>query len=147
MRASLQAKLGDRAVSPVIAVILLLAITVVLASVMYITISSLMPSAPQNPTPLGASVTRRGTQWEVEVIAVSSGVSTSSVYMQVLDSNGSTLIPTTPLANFTGFMDLSPTGILNPGDRIHLPVALYPAGCWIILGDNQKVLYRHELNG
>ena len=147
MRADPSMRHCNSAVSPVIAVILLLAITVVLASVMYLTVSSLMPPVQQNPAPLGLTVSKVGTRWVVEVVTVSAGVSSHMVYVQVTDQNGLMLVNATPLSNMTGFVDLDPKDILNPGDRLLLPIATYPDGCWITVLDNQKVLFHQQLRG
>jgi flagellin-like protein len=70
----------EKGVSPVIATILMVAITVVLASAVYLMVSGYIGSAPSKPVALGVVP------------------STTSTYTQFLISSGSvTLTPTTPL--------------------------------------------------
>ncbi len=135
----------DRAVSPIVAVLLLLAITVVLASVMYVTVSQMIPSTPENPRPLGVVLDRAGDNWILEIAVVSSGVSPSSVYLQVSDPNGSRILQFTPLADLTGFQDYDPKGVLNAGDRVVLPLLTYPEGCSFVFKDNQRILFNGVL--
>jgi len=135
----------DRAVTPIVAVLLMLAITVVLASVMYVTISQMMPSSPQTPQPLGVIVQKTGTNWTVVIASVSTGTSTQFIYMQIADPNGLPIDQYKPLTNYSGFYDSDPAGTLSAGDRVLLPIANYPDGCLITIKDDQKMLYQGVL--
>lgn len=97
-------KKGQRGVSPIIATILLVAITVVLAAVLYILISGLT-KGPGN-TPIGTAVSfsgiseataAAGNQWNytMSVQTTTSGMTWSNMLFQV-QSAGGTLITTGP---------------------------------------------------
>jgi len=123
----------------------MLAITVVLASVMYLTVSQLMPPAPQTPQPMGVVVQKAGANWVIIIASVSTGTSPRFVYMEISDPDGTPIVPFTPFSNYTGFMDSNPNGTLNAGDRILLPLQDYQDGCLITIKDDQKMLYQGVL--
>jgi flagellin-like protein len=114
-------------VSPVIAVILMLAITVVLASVAYIMFSGLIPSAESSKI-IGVVVdeTGDGTNWSISIISTPGGMSADHVHIITRNKSGDLVIPKTPLSNFSGFIDLDPIGEVNGGDYILLPVESHP---------------------
>lgn len=135
----------DRAVSPVIAVILLLAITVVLTSVMYLTIQNMLPQTSQTPSPLGVIVLKASGNWIIEVAAVSGGIDPGHVYLEILDPNGTVIMPYTALTDIPGFADDNPKGLLNAGDLVMLPMQTYPERSWFMIKDDQKMLTQGTL--
>jgi len=136
----------DRGVSPIIAVILLVAITVVLASVMYITISALVPSNPQTVLPVGISITRTEPNWTVQVVSVQMQLATSDVLFSITYPNGSYALHPTSLSTVSGlFFDTAPLGMLSIGDYLLLPVSQYPARCKVIFANSQSVMFVGEL--
>jgi len=137
----------DRAVSPIIAILLLLAITVVLTSVMYVTISQMIPNVSDDSRPLGVVVDKAGANWTIIIASVSAGVSPRFVYIAISDSNGTPILLYTPIADMTGYLDSEPMGTLSAGDRILIPIQDYPEGCLITIKDDQKLLFNGILQG
>lgn len=135
----------DEGVSPVIAVILLLAITVVLASVLYVVVSNLTPSSPVTKVPIGVNVEKAGNNWLVIVSSASTSLNTSLVYFEVIAGNGTTILIKTPLASLPYFQDNTPVGTLSAGDSIRLPMSQYPARSQFYISDSQSILWAGEL--
>jgi flagellin-like protein len=77
----------ERAVSPVISTILMVAITVVLAAVLYVMVSGLIgPTGSGNPTvAFSPAVSVNANTWRIDVGSVSSAVALSSYQIVVLD--------------------------------------------------------------
>ncbi len=116
----------ERAVSPVIATILMVAITVVLAAVLYVMVSGLIgPTGGGNPTVAFAPAASIGAgQWRLDVGSVSSAAALSSYQVVVL--NGTTAaIPAHTLISGTigsgggltlSYTDVNADGKLTGGD-------------------------------
>src|SRR2546428_13154509 len=80
----------EQAVSPVIATILMVAITVVLAAVLYVMVSGLISGPGGTPTAWGVNIGRSGDQsnWTLTFTAIPSSPATSSVVLTVRDAAG-----------------------------------------------------------
>ena len=92
---------NDEAVSPVIATILMVAITVVLAAVLYVMVSGLI-STPQTSQQIGAAVSRSGdgTNWIITFTSVPSGLAQTTTYFSLTTSSGgSTAVTSVPLSS------------------------------------------------
>jgi len=124
-------------VSPVIATILLVAITVVLAAVLYVMVSGLFN--PHNTTAkfLGVEIgqTGSGANWVLTFTSVPSGVTQNDTTLTLLAANGSTaLLPKTlfQLETVTTGVQYIPAtygpATLGVGDRVLVSVASYPLG-------------------
>ncbi len=126
-----------RGVSPVIATILLVAITVVLAAVLYVMVSGLFN--PHNTTAkfLGVDVTKTGSgnQWILTLASVPTGVSQNDTTLALLNASGATALPAktlfqleTPFGGVQYIPDSYGPATLAVGDRILISVADYPLG-------------------
>ena len=86
---------GKRGVSPIIATILLVAITVVLAAVLYILISGLTKGPGSTPIgtalAIGAPVASHGGNWYTMSITPSSGLTPASMTFELESSSGAIL--------------------------------------------------------
>ena len=80
---------NDEAVSPVIATILMVAITVVLAAVLYVMVSGLI-TTPQTSQQIGAAVTSSGdgTSWIVTFTSVPTGLGLNTTYLTLTTTSG-----------------------------------------------------------
>src|SRR2546428_11549084 len=80
----------EQAVSPVIATILMVAITVVLAAVLYVMVSGLISGPGGTPTAWGVNIGRAGDQsnWTLTFPAVPSSPATSSVFITIPNAAG-----------------------------------------------------------
>jgi len=138
-------RVEEEAVSPVIAVILLLAITVVLASVLYIIVSNLAQSSTKDVVYIGVVVETSGPNWTVRIVHAPTTLGTSRVELAVSYPNGTLALVPTPLSQYSGFIDTSPEGTLNAGDRILLPKSTYPIGSTIMLMDEDTIMCTQKL--
>jgi flagellin-like protein len=84
----------EKAVSPVIATILMVAITVVLAAVLYVMVSGLISGPGSTPKAIGAGVTRSsdGTNWIITFTSVPTGLSQNSTTLTLISGSGATLM-------------------------------------------------------
>ena len=92
------------AVSPVIATILLVAITVILAAVLYLTVTALFPPAPNRPIALGATIgtTGNGLNYTVSFVSVPLGLSAATTYFSLQSTSGAFVLANTPLSSLPG---------------------------------------------
>lgn len=112
---------NDVAVSPVIATILMVAITVVLAAVLYVLVTNLIPPEPEPPgqvvmskEPIGPDI------WEFRVTGTPTNEELS-YYKVIILKNGTKVHTIDPLEEVTKgdyrFTDLDDGGRLTSGDR------------------------------
>lgn len=130
----------EDAVSPVIATILMVAITVVLAAVLYVMVSSFLIGPPPIAT-MAVSIRQRGQNWSVEVVSAASRPVPASTYLLIRDPQGVLKLVQTPWSDLTSanwgtyhalYQDANPKDVvIQAGDSILISVAQYPAGCSI----------------
>lgn len=127
------------AVSPVIATILMVAITVVLAAVLYVMVLGLGTTGSITPT-IGTNkgTTATNTTWTVSAISGGASILRSDVYVQVKDSTGSFKISTILLTDATGTQDFwySPAAAgnyISVGDVFALDKTIYTQGSTVTL--------------
>ena len=117
----------EQAVSPVIAVILMVAITVVLAAVLYVWASSFLGGTTKN-APTGSMIASEDGQgdWTIQIVKINPQVSVNSVAWYLLNEEGNT--ETTGIVSdiygyYEGqgkavlFIDNDFNGRLSPGDK------------------------------
>src|SRR5437879_12981032 len=85
------------AVSAVIATILLVAITVVLAAVLYIMVSGLISPSGSGPQIMGVAVskTTEGTNWTLQIVSTPLGLTPAMVHLQLVAPNGTSTVSQT----------------------------------------------------
>src|SRR3990170_384783 len=142
-------RVDRRAVSPVIASILLVAITVILAAVLYVMVSGLLSSAPAIDI-MTFALEPRGENVSLQVVTVSPGKVPSQTYLLIRDASGNGLLPLRPWANFTFdrwaenkvlYQDANPAvEDIRPGDLLLLSIAAYPSGSTVFATDGANVL-------
>jgi flagellin-like protein len=133
-------------VSPVVAVILLVAITVVLASVVYIMVSNIVIVNP-HVAQLSAACQHTGANWTIVITTAAPGITTAGTFFSTRGTNGSFVIFPVPLTNFTGhFVDQDPKGLLNPSDSVTVPYATHPRGSSFTFATGQSVLFEGIFN-
>ncbi len=129
-------------VSPVIAVILLVAITVVLASVVYIMVSNIVVVPPGGVARLSATAAHTGGNWTIIVTTATTGLYTDAISFFTRGTDGAFVIAPVKLANYTGhFSDQDPVGLLNPSDSVTVPYATHPRGSSFTFATGQSVLF------
>jgi flagellin-like protein len=137
-----------RAVSPVIGTILMVAITVVLAAVLYVMVSSLIqpPGGQSLHLVLAGSSTTVNTtnsQWNDTFYTVSAKVGPGDIYwnssqLQVFCYSPSGILLT---GHNVTYEDLNPDGKASAGDKIHVRgmTSAYHAGVFKMLWDGAVV--------
>src|SRR5229473_5394004 len=80
----------EQAVSPVIATILMVAITVVLAAVLYVMVSGLISGPGGTPTAWGVNIGKSGDQsnWTLTFTSIPSSAATNSVFITIRNAAG-----------------------------------------------------------
>lgn len=117
----------EQAVSPVIAVILMVAITVVLAAVLYVWASSFLGGTTKN-APTGSMIASSDGvgDWTISIVKISPQVSVNSVHWYLLDEQGNTkteALVSDIYGYYEGqgkavvFVDNDFNGKLSPGDK------------------------------
>ena len=142
----------ESAVSPVIATILMVAITVVLAAVLYVMVSGLISGPGAGPRALGLNPISAGTNWSLEFTTVPAGLVPSTTFLLVRDQNGALQLARTAFTalDWTGeqclYQDANPSEAeIRAGDSLVLNKAQYPSGTRIEISDNAGVLASRTL--
>src|SRR6266540_3917046 len=122
-------RLDDRAVSPVIATILLVAITVVLAGVLYIMLSGLLIPGQSGPRAMGVTLTKSGDgkNWTLTVVSTPPGLTQSEARLTIFAPNGSVFVGT--------------GSTVAVGDRVLVDTARYGTRYEVQIADATSVLY------
>src|SRR5256886_12701048 len=148
----------EAAVPPVIATILMVAITVVLAAVLYVMVSGLLTPTGQGPRVMGVNIGRSGdgTNWTLLITTTPTGLTTSAVRLTVTTGGGAnTVVNNIAFATLTGvnwstirgqFIGSGGTTLIV-GDRLVISTTSYPAGYQVLIADSQGILYSHALSG
>ncbi len=137
-----------KAVSPVIATILMVAITVVLAAVLYVMVSGLVAGPGAAPDAIGVSISQSssGLNWVLTFVDVPAATPNSTVSFAIADASGTTLFAATSLNALGGvnatvtYSPITTGSALAAGDRILFDVATYPAGSTYQLAGSNAVL-------
>ncbi len=120
----------EQAVSPVIAVILMVAITVVLAAVLYVWASSFLGGTTKN-APTGSMIASSDGQgdWTIQIVKINPQVSVNSVHWYLLNEEGNTMsdsLVSDIYGYYEGegkgvvFIDNDFNGKLSPGDKFEV---------------------------
>ena len=136
----------DGAVSPVIATILLVAITVILAGVLYVMVSGILRPTGNTPRVMGIvkDKTADGTNWTLTVVSTPLGISTSEVRLTIIAPNGATNVSKafSVLSYGTdGAAFLGSGSTVGIGDRLEISALRYGAYYQVQIADPTSVLY------
>jgi len=144
----------EEGVSPVIATILMVAITVVLAAVLYVMVSGLIAGPGAGPTAMGVAVsqTSDGKNWTITVNKGVTGQNPSNTYIVVKGPTGDILLTKTAWGSLTyathkatyNDIDASKTEIVA-GDYLKLLVDQYPLGSKYEISSGTGILASGEL--
>ena len=147
----------EAAVSPVIATILMVAITVVLAAVLYVMVSGLLTPTGQGPRVMGVNIGRSGdgTNWTLLITTTPTGLTTSATKLTITTGGGantvvnniafSSLTSANWNANKAQFIGSGGSTVIV-GDRLLISTASYPPGYQVLIADSQGILYSHALS-
>lgn len=140
-------RVEDDAVSPVIGTILLVAITVILAAVLYIAVANVLSPVDSTPRAMGMTIakTTDGTNWSLTVVYAPAGLSPSEVRLAIVSLSGE-LVLQEAFADLefavdgAAFLDSGGVGI-GAGDRVLLDAGRYPAYFDVTISDATTVLF------
>ncbi len=150
----------EAAVSPVIATILMVAITVVLAAVLYVMVSGLLTPTGGGPRAIGVLPGRSqdGTNWTLTFTSVPSGLTTTGTKLTIITGGGATALTGTAFSVLTsanyGATGCTPSATcqraayiqsvvgsaVGVGDRVLISTATYPTGYTYQLSDGTSIL-------
>ncbi|MEM4877819.1 MAG: archaellin/type IV pilin N-terminal domain-containing protein [Thermoplasmata archaeon] len=103
----------EKGVSPVIATILMVAITVVLASAVYLMVSGYIGSAPSKPVAMSFTVTSTSTNTQFLVVSGNISVTSSTpLIITVTNSSGTWTYKATSLS-YSSWTSLNPSGAVS----------------------------------
>jgi len=157
----------EGAVSPVIATILMVAITVVLAAVLYVMVSGLLSPTGSGPRAIGVAPARSadGTNWTLTFTSVPSGLTTAGTRLTIITSGGSTSLASVAFSSLTsgnygsGACAPGPTcqkaayvqalvgTSVGVGDRVLISTTAYPTGYTYQISDGTSILASGTLQG
>jgi len=147
----------ESAVSPVIATILMVAITVVLAAVLYVMVSGLLTGPGTGPRAMAVNIrlTADGSNWSVEITQIPSGEQPATTYLLVRSNQGVITLAKTPFGGTNGltwnankaiYQDANPTKTeVSAGDSLLLFKTTYPSGSVIEISDDAGTLTSRTL--
>ncbi len=140
----------EQAVSPVIATILMVAITVVLAAVLYVMVSGLIGTGTNAPNSIGILRSSSGGNWILTVSGTTGTMTASQVFMTIAKSDG-TSTNTTNVAltvlSFTNngakYQPAGNSGNVAAADTILLSQTAWPAanGYRVTLTYGSSIVY------
>ena len=139
---------NEEAVSPVIATILMVAITVVLAAVLYVMVSGLITSPGNTQKLIVGTVTISGGNWIVTFTSVPAGITPASVSVSVTTSAGvSTNVTAVALSalsfatNGMKYQAAGTTGNIAPADSLLISQAWWAAGYRVTMTNSGQIIY------
>ena len=144
----------EQAVSPVIATILMVAITVVLAAVLYVMVSGLLVGPGGGPRAMAVDRIRStdGTNWVLTIISAPSGLTTSLTSVTIQKPDGTSNLTTTSFANLNvapyeggQFVDSGTVGTVDATDVILLKTSWYLIGARVTFSDATGIMYAGTL--
>jgi len=141
---------GDHdGVSPVIATILLVAITVVLAAVLYVMVSGLLTPVGNGPQIMGVVLgkTGDGMNWTLEIASTPLGLTPANVHLQLIAPGGQTAVyKTFSTLNWPadGAVYFGNGTSIVAGDRLLVDAVRYPIDYQVLISSTQ-ILYSGTL--
>jgi len=143
----------EAAVSPVIATILMVAITVVLAAVLYVMVSGLITGPGGTPQAMGVGVqpSSDGSNWIVTVLSTPTGKLYASTTLAIFHGDGSANLTATAFAslgaaNGCSLSKVSTTATaIQVGDRVLCKTSWYVSGSQYQISDGTTLLATGKL--
>ncbi len=146
----------ENAVSPVIATILMVAITVVLAAVLYVMVSGLLTGPGTGPRAMGVNIqaSSDGSNWTVTVQTTPAGETPAGTFILIRSVSGTVQLQRKAFSLVTWATDKvvfqkadTTTTNLGPGDTLLISRTVYISGSQIEISDAAGVLTTRSLTG
>jgi len=136
-------------VSPVIATILLVAITVVLAAVLYVMVSGLLTPVGNGPQIMGVALSKTGDgkNWSLEIASTPLGLTPGSVHLELISPGGQTAVYKTFSAlswPADGAVYFGNGTVIAAGDRLLIDAVRYPIDYQVLISST-TILYSGAL--
>ena len=136
-------------VSPVIATILLVAITVVLAAVLYVMVSGLLTPVGNGPQIMGVALSKTGDgkNWSLEIASTPLGLTPGSVHLELISPGGQTAVYKTFSAlswPADGAVYFGNGAVIAAGDRLLIDAVRYPIDYQVLISST-TILYSGTL--
>ncbi|TLZ96686.1 MAG: type IV pilin [Methanobacteriota archaeon] len=136
-------------VSPVIATILLVAITVVLAAVLYVMVSGLLTPVGNGPQIMGVALSKTGDgkNWSLEIASTPLGLTPGSVHLELISPGGQTAVYKTFSAlswPADGAVYFGNGTVIAAGDRLLIDAVRYPIDYQVLISST-TILYSGTL--
>ena len=146
----------EAAVSPVIATILMVAITVVLAAVLYVMVSGLITGPGNTPKAMGVVVQRStdGTNWTLLIQTAPNGLSTSGTFLTIRNAGGTIVLSTKAFSLLTSAAWATNGAIyqgdgdtsVEPTESLQLNASTYPVNYRVEISDGTQILFAGTLS-
>lgn len=143
----------EQAVSPVIATILMVAITVVLAAVLYVMVSGLITGPGGTPRAMGVNISpsQDSTNWTLLVTNTPAGLNPSTVTLTILTPGGGIALAATAFSslsyttNGAVYQDSNPSATeIRAGDSVLVSATVYAQGT-VRIADAAGILFQGTL--
>ena len=136
-------------VSPVIATILLVAITVVLAAVLYVMVSGLLTPVGNGPQIMGVALSKTGDgkNWSLEIASTPLGLTPGNVHLELISPGGQTAVYKTFSAlswPADGAVYFGNGTVITAGDRLLIDAVRYPIDYQVLISST-TILYSGTL--
>jgi len=136
-------------VSPVIATILLVAITVVLAAVLYVMVSGLLTPVGNGPQIMGVALSKTGDgkNWSLEIASTPLGLTPGNVHLELISPGGQTAVYKTFSAlswPADGAVYFGNGAVIAAGDRLLIDAVRYPIDYQVLISST-TILYSGTL--
>ena len=139
----------ETAVSPVIATILMVAITVVLAAVLYVMVSGLITGPGSTPRAMGVTIQRSSdqTNWTLLITSVpSGGTATTATYLTVRGAGGQIVLSAKAFSALTWAADRATyqgdaDATVEAAESLLLSTTTYPQNNRVEITDGTQILF------
>jgi len=143
----------EQAVSPVIATILMVAITVVLAAVLYVMVSGLLVGPTGGPQVMG--VTRQlspdSTNWTLLITSSPTGLSTSGTTLTIVSPGGATVLAATAFSALVyatngAVFQSDGDSTVEAAESVLINASTYPVNFTVRIAAASGILYQGTLS-
>jgi len=142
----------ETAVSPVIATILMVAITVVLAAVLYVMVSGLITGPGSTPRAMGVTIQRSTdqTNWTLLITSVpAGGTATTGTFLTVRSGGGTIALTATAFASLTSaswstnraLYQGDADSVVEAAESVLLSTTTYPQNYRVEITDGTQILF------
>ena len=133
-----------------IATVIMVAVTVLLAAVLYVLVANLVQRPGPGPQLMRLTINEDGGNWSVTIVSVPSGKLPNATFVVIRDANSNIVLPRTPFSDLTetnwslygiAYEDAFPSvDEVVAADRLHINRATYPPLSALEVSDDKRIL-------